>query len=216
MYLRLGLAALIISLLGACVSVDREMQNYSAAWPMLTDTDCTPPLGTFANLPNEALYEYEDRRRPMSLEQAFNSFHQSSHLSLESMSEGQYKISFLSLSDTEASLLGGILLTKDDYTCKDKRFTLLSDTTHETFNSYEDPEYSPLYTAAYVIGTFGIAGPISEWWEYRFAQAEDGSLIIRRLEMDSGLLFLMYARTAMNDDWFRFESAPSSIPLELK
>ncbi len=211
MLFRLGLSALFITLLSACVSVDRELKNYSAEWPRLVDTNCAPPLGTFANLPDEAHYEYEDRRTSMSLEQAFNSFHQSSHVNIEAIEDGQYKISFLSIVDTEVSLLGDILLTKDDYTCKENRFTLISDTTHETFSGYQDPEYNPLYTAAYVIGTFGIAGPLSEWWEYRLTLAEDGSLIIRRLEMDSGLLFLMYARTAMNDDWFRFESAPITL-----
>ena len=54
MLFRLGLSALFITLLSACVSVDRELKNYSAEWPRLVDTNCAPPLGTFANLPDEA------------------------------------------------------------------------------------------------------------------------------------------------------------------
>ncbi len=115
-------------------------------------------------------------------------------------------------SDPGNSINAELTLTDNDYSCKENRFTLVSDTVHETFRGYQDPEYSLLYTAAYTVGTLGLAAPISQWWEYRFGLAEDGSLIIRRLETRSGLLLLMYTRTVMSDDWFKFE--PASLVLQ--
>lgn len=209
------LLMLLVSFLSACATVGNEVDTYPDSWPKLVSSDCTAPLGIFSNLPDDAVYEYENDvgKRPMSLEQAFNSFHGSSHLNIQLASEGNYQISFFNTSDSDNSINAEITLTDNDYSCKENRFTLVSDTVHETFRGYQDPEYSPLYTAAYTVGTLGLAAPISQWWEYRFALAEDGSLIIRRLETRSGLLLLMYTRTVMSDDWFKFEQASLALQI---
>jgi len=215
MNFRFGLCTLLILFLNACGTINRELENYPAEWPKLAVTNCSLPLGVFPNLPDAAAYQYVDERIPMSLEQAFNSFHGSSHLRIESGDDAQYQISLFAVSDTEDSFRGDFLITSNDYSCKQKRLNLVSETTHETFRSYQDPEYSPLYTAAYVVGTFGMGAPISNWWEYRLAMAEDGSLVIRRLHMSSGLLFLIYSRIAMSDDWFIFNPVPIFPPPDM-
>lgn len=106
----------------------------------------------------------------------------------------------------EEVLLDEFSINPDNIDCEDNRFTVYTSTTHENFSSYESDSYNPLYTAAYAVGTLGIGGPISKWWKYRFALDSDGSLIVRRIRMESGLLFLIYTRTAMDDDWFLFKS----------
>ena len=104
-----------------------------------------------------------------------------------------------------------LTIPRKDIKCRHGRFSMVSKTTHETFNSYKDDQYDPLYTAAYLIGTFGMGAPISHWYEYNLAVNKDNALAVRRLRINSGLLFLIYTRTAMADDWFIFESAETAI-----
>ncbi len=87
---------LLVSFLSACATVESEVDTYPESWSKLVSSDCAPPIGIFSNLPDSAVYEYANDvgKRTMSLEQAFNSFHGSSHLNIQLVAEDNYQISF--------------------------------------------------------------------------------------------------------------------------
>ena len=209
-----SIAYLVIFLCG-CATISSEESNYPGHWPTLTTakTDhCNPPLGTFNNISSNAHYEYENSYQfpaPTMAHIFISDFSiiDVTHINIEAVGKKQLRIKAFGISNGMEKLIGEQLFDLDQSYCKNNRWALASKTTHEGFKDYNQEKYDPLYTAAYWIGPFGLGAPISKWWEYRFTSSANGGLAVRRLKMESALLFSVYTRIAMNDDWFLFEPA---------
>jgi hypothetical protein len=132
------------------------------------------------------------------------------HIRITPGHSGSVIISQFGFEDGEEVLREKSSMAMSNDHCRGKPFTLTSDTTHQTFDSYEDEDYDPLYTATYAVATLGMGAPISQWWVYQFRPTMAGSLAVRRLRIESGLLFLIYARAVMDNDWFLFEIADAA------
>lgn len=201
-----------ILIICGCVTVNSEQSNYPNNWPALTTTRCTLPSGTFTNISSDAHYEYENSYRfpPPTLAQVLiNDFSiiDVTHINIGTTTTEQLRIKAFGVRDGEEIYIGEQLYNLNQSQCKNNRWTLVSKTTHEGFKGYNQEDYDPLYTATYLLATFGMGAPISKWWDYRIALNKNGALTVRRLNMQSGLLFSIYTRTAMDDDWFLFEPA---------
>lgn len=207
-------------LLGAvgCATVDVEEKSYPSSWPDLVDrraSSCAPPSGMFANIASREKLQYENQTHwpSPSLEAIFGAtlkIDMATHVRTDEPQPGTMRIRTYGLSEGYEVTLDEQLLDLDKARCVDGRLSIVTDTIYPGISSYEEESYNPLVTAAYVVGTLGIGAPISRWWDYRFALGTDGSLIVRRVNIESGLLFLMYIRTAMDDDWFLFEAVDAS------
>lgn len=143
----------------------------------------------------------------MSLDQAFTSEQSArpaTHVTIQSSTSRQVVIRLLEVVDDQATLIVEQKIEPGRIKCRDGRFTLISKAAYARLSSYEDGPYNPLVTAAYAVGTLGVGAPIARWYEYRLGLNQENELVVRRLEIDSGLLFLIYSRAAMADDWFVF------------
>ncbi len=139
------------------------------------------PEGLFANAPALSRFGYpEDEHKSMFLSHIFDvgsTANMPTHMKFARKPNGDLSVTVCEKIDEQYMQIAALTIQRKDTACRRGRFSMLGNTTHETFKSYQDDDYDPLYTAAYLVGT-------------------------------SGLLFLIYTRASMADDWFIFEPAP--------
>lgn len=210
----MGLTLLAL-VLGGCTTIAPERKSYPPAWPELASTpqrDCEPPVGTFEDTYSLDAYEYPVQSGPrqppprLSSVLGVSSFVSPvTHLRLTELDNDDLQIEALGIKDGQEESLSVKVLPSAAFRCQSNRWFISTTPTHEGFSGYQQEDYDPLYTAMYMVGTLGIAAPISAWWNFVFASASDGSLALRRQNMSSALLFIMfYGRAAMDDDWFLY------------
>jgi hypothetical protein len=150
----------------------------------------------------------------MSLDQVFTPNQpapKATHVAIRNSVDGRVIVQFIALVNEQATAMMALEIEPKRIKCHSGRFTLVSKPLHARISSYEEGPYNPLVTAAYAVATLGVGAPIAKWYEYRFALNRKNELVVRRLQIDSGLLFLIYSRAAMADDWFVFATASPEI-----
>ena len=222
--LRSSLAIVAIAC-SACSSIDPERQSYPSAWPQLSPAPvrkCEPPVGTFENIHWNEHYEYPESSGPRTPAPRLSSVLGVSaveapvtHLRLQKLSNGDLQIEALSVKEGAEQSLKSRVISSTELQCQDHRWMISTTSTHEGFSGYQQEDFDPLYSAMYYVGTLGLGAPISAWWNFVFTTTSDGSLALRRQNMSSAVLLVMfYSRLAMNDDWFLYRPTDTQSMIE--
>lgn len=209
----------VMLLTTTCARIASEYQSYPHTWAMPVSANhhkCRPPTGTFNNYPSKEHFQHRDTVLAPTLERVLTNKEADtpvSHLQLSLTGNQQLTIKTYTIANQLPVFVDQHVITNINNHCKEHRFQLVTEPDHTSFDDhssepygYQNNPYEPSVTAAYLFGTLLMGAPISHWWDYRLMLDEEGALLVRRIRMDSGLLFLLYAQTAMDDDWFRFDA----------
>ncbi|MEZ5550634.1 MAG: hypothetical protein R3E82_07090 [Pseudomonadales bacterium] len=207
--------ALLVCLLGGCTTITPEQKVYPSGWPELAaaaQRQCDPPTGTFENTHWLEHFEYPESSGPRTPAPRLSSVlgvssvgQPVTHIRLQKLENGDLQIESLGVAEGSETILRTRVIPGVDFRCQDKRWFISTTATHEGFRSYQQDDFDPLYSAMYYVGTLGLGAPISSWWNFVFALTQEGSLILRRQNMSSAVLLVMfYSRLAMDDDWFLY------------
>lgn len=207
--------AVAFLLLSSCTSIAPEQKSYPPSWPDLAEaplSKCEPPIGTFESSHRLEHFEYPESSGPRAPAPRLSSVlgvgsvaAQVTHLRLQVLDSGDLRIESLGIADGEEKTLNERVIPHTEYRCQDNRWFISTSATHEGFDSYQQEDFDPLYSAMYYVGTLGLGAPISNWWNFVFALTQEGALIVRRQNMSSAVLLVMfYSRLAMDDDWFLY------------
>ena len=185
---------------------------YPVTWPELVPTieaRCALPNGLFENTVALSRYEYADSYQypPPTLAGVFGATSfvgEITHLRLETLPQGGLRVTGFGVENSHEVQLSEAVVEEERFECRSGRWSIKTDATRWGWNGLQDA-YDPTLMAAYLVGTFGVIMPMSRWWNFVFAKTVDGSLALRRLNMESAvMLMVFYGRSAMNDDWFLY------------
>ena len=203
---------LVILCLSGCTSISPESEMYPGAWPELVpigEARCTLPEGVFENVAALSSYEYADGYHypPPTLAGVFGAAlatRDITHVRLEPLPRGGLRVTGFGVESDQELQLAEVVLEKSRLRCHEGRRFIATDATQWGWDGLQDG-YDPTLMAAYLAGTFGMMMPMSQWWNFVVATTVDGSLALRRLNMESAVMFMaLYGRSAMDDDWFLY------------
>lgn len=166
--LSLLVTLLLCASLCGCVTVESVEKSYPVGWSApVTGTRCALPVGVFASQPDAVVYEYPDNNPGSTdlggaLDLAFPASGETvTHIGIEPALSESYRITLYTLAGELLQPLEEQRLDAGSLDCKGGRVIRRTDSRHHSFSSNDEGSYQPLFTAAYVVGTFGLGGPIS-------------------------------------------------------
>ena len=208
---------LAITFAAACARVTPERSSYAPDWPALpvdTSMRCAAPLGRFENASERWRFGKDSSFAAPTLAHVLGVSSQGArvtHIDIEELPGKKLRITAFDIADGAPREVGRKLLDLADSTCRNGRWTIVTTPTHTSWEGTGQENYDPLFMLTMPIATLGVgllAMPMSDWWSFSFAVADDGSLALRRQKMESGMVMLLfYSKFSVEDDWFLYQSA---------